>query len=274
MSLTGPRGLWLIVGMGSRSAGESGRAEDETGQVRIAAVGDLHMRESMRGRFRPALLDLGAHADILLLAGDLTNGGTLRDTDALCAEIADLPVPVVAVLGNHDHDRRLGFRIAVQLTDIGVHMLDGTSITLPVNGIGVGIAGVMGGSGGFPGHPGNPAEGSVEHRQRFRRGPADALRLRAALESLDCDMRIALMHFAPVVDTLVGEPPKIYPGLGCQDLAEAVDAGGAALAIHGHAHGGTEFGRTPGGVEVRNVSYPVIRSAYRIYQLPLVNNHR
>lgn len=173
------------------------RVGAEAGRVRIAAVGALHMRESMRGRFRPALLDLAAHADVLLLAGDLTNGGTLRDTGTLCAEIADLPVPVIAVLGNHDHDRRLGFRISVRLNDLGVHMLDGTAITLPVNGIRLGIAGVMGGSGGFPGHPGNPAEGSVEHRQRFRRGPADALRLRAALESLDCDLRVALMHFSP-----------------------------------------------------------------------------
>ncbi|GAB2548702.1 metallophosphoesterase family protein [Nocardia heshunensis] len=241
--------------------------EAGTGRVRIAAVGDLHMRESMRGRFRPALLDLADHADVLLLAGDLTNGGTLRETDALCAEIAELPVPVVAVLGNHDHDRRLGFRITAQLTGIGVHMLEGTAITLPVNGIRLGIAGVMGGSGGFPGHRANPDEGSVEHRRRFRRGPADAIRLRAALESLDCDLRIALMHFSPVLDTLVGEPPKIYPGLGCQGLAEAVEAGGAVLAIHGHAHGGSEFGRTAAGVEVRNVSYPVIRSPYRVYEL-------
>ncbi|WP_433593520.1 metallophosphoesterase family protein [Nocardia sp. CA-145437] len=230
-------------------------------------MGDLHMRETLRGRFRSALLDLGERADVLLLAGDLTNGGTVRDTEVLCAEIADLPVPVVAVLGNHDHDRRLGFRIAVRLGEIDVQVLDGTAITVPVNGIRLGVAGVMGGSGGFPGHPGNPDEGSAEHRARYRRGPADAARLRAALESLDSDLRIALMHFSPVVDTLVGEPPKIYPGLGCAELADAVDAGGAHLAIHGHAHGGTEFGRTAGGVEVRNVSHPVIRTAYRIYEL-------
>lgn len=255
------------MGRGNGKNGEIRDPDGESGHVRIAAVGDLHMRESMRGRFRPALLELGARADVLLLAGDLTNGGTLRDTDALCAEIADLPVPVVAVLGNHDHDRRLGFRISVRLSEIGVHMLDGTAITLPVNGIRLGIAGVMGGSGGFPGHPGNPSEGSVEHRARFRRGPVDATRLRAALASLDADIRVALMHFSPVVDTLVGEPPKIYPGLGCHELAEAVDATGASLAVHGHAHSGTEFGRTMAGVEVRNVSYPVIRAAYRTYEL-------
>ncbi|MEV6768087.1 metallophosphoesterase [Nocardia sp. NPDC051030] len=245
----------------------SGRFEGNSGVVRIAAVGDLHMSDRIRGRFREALLGVGEHADMLLLAGDLTDGGSLRDADALCAEIVDVPVPMVGVLGNHDHDRRLGYRIATMLKGVGVHMLDGDSITLGVKGIRVGIAGVMGGSGGFPGYPGNPDEGSLEHRERYRRGPADAIRLRAALETLACDIRVALMHFAPVVDTLVGEPPKIFPGLGCHDLGEAVDGGGAQLAVHGHAHGGTECGRTAGGVAVRNVSYPVIRSPYRVYEL-------
>ncbi|WP_405491591.1 metallophosphoesterase [Nocardia sp. NBC_00511] len=250
--------LWLACGMPSG---------ERTGVLRIAAVADLHMRESMRGEFRPAFRKLDEHADILLLAGDLTNGGTLRETELLCAEIADLPVPVVAVLGNHDHDRRLGYRISVRLRELGVHMLDGEAITLPLNGIRLGIAGVMGGSGGFPGHPGNPEEGSVEHRARFRRGPVDAARLRASLDSLDADIGVALTHFAPVVDTLVGEPPKIYPGLGCHELAEAIDDGGAVLAVHGHAHGGTECGRTPRGVEVRNVSFSVIKAPYRVYRV-------
>ncbi|MBF6225337.1 metallophosphoesterase [Nocardia abscessus] len=98
----------------------------------------------------------------------------------------------------------------------------------------------------------------------MRRGRIDALRLRQALDLIDCETRIALMHFAPVLDTLAGEPPKIHPGLGCHDLAAAVDAGGALLAVHGHAHGGTEFGRTQGGVPVRNVSYQVLGRTYAV----------
>ncbi|WP_067827202.1 metallophosphoesterase family protein [Nocardia inohanensis] len=235
--------------------------------MRVAAVGDLHMREALRGRFRDAFLGLDEHADVLLLAGDLTNSGTLREAHLLCDEVRGLPVPVVGVLGNHDHDHRLGYRISVLLGEIGVRMLDGTAITLDHSGIRFGIAGVMGGGGGFPGHPGDPDAGTLEHRERLRRGPADALRLQAALDTLDCDMRIALTHFAPVVDTLLGEPVKIYPGLGCQELAQAIDAGGAAFAVHGHAHNGTEFGRTPGGVAVRNVSYHVIGVLYRVYEL-------
>ncbi|WP_225727356.1 MULTISPECIES: metallophosphoesterase [unclassified Nocardia] len=235
--------------------------------IRIAAVADLHLRTAVAGRFRPALLRLAEYADILLLAGDLTEGGTLRQADLLCAEIADLPVPVVGVLGNHDHDRRLGYRIATMLGGIGVHMLDGTAVMLPVRDTVVGIAGVQGGGGGFPGYPGTPDDGSLEHRARMRRGPVDAGRLRQALETLDCEIRVALTHFAPTLDTIVGEPPKIYPGLGCRELGEAVDAGGAVLAIHGHAHAGTEFGATAGGVPVRNVAYPVLRREYAVYEV-------
>lgn len=237
------------------------------GCIRVAAVADLHMRAAVAGRFRPDFHRLSADADILLLAGDLTDGGTRAETDLLCAELEGLPVPVVAVLGNHDHDQRSGYLIAARLTALGVHVLDGTAITLEIRGIRLGVAGVMGGSGGFPGHPGTPDEGSAEHRARMRRGPLDALRLRQALDSIDCETRIALMHFAPVIDTLAGEPSKIYPGLGCHDLAESVDAGGAALAVHGHAHGGTEFGRTPGGVPVRNVSFPVLGRSYAVYEI-------
>ncbi|WP_433526455.1 metallophosphoesterase family protein [Nocardia pseudovaccinii] len=233
--------------------------------LRIAAVADLHMRDAVAGRFRPDFLRLDA--DVLLLGGDLTEGGGPHETDLLCAEIAGLAMPVVVVLGNHDHDRRLGYRIAAMLTALGVHVLDGDAITLELRGRQVGIAGVMGGSGGFPEYPGTPDEGSAEHRARMRRGPLDALRLRQALDSLDCETRIALTHFAPIIDTLVGEPPKIYPGLGCHDLGTAVDAGGAVLAIHGHAHGGTEFGRTAGGVPVRNVSYPVLGRTYAVYEV-------
>ncbi|WP_309234419.1 metallophosphoesterase [Nocardia sp. XZ_19_385] len=233
--------------------------------VRVAAIADLHMRPLVAGTFRHAFLQLADHADVLLLAGDLTEGGRIAEAELLCAELAHVPVPMVAVLGNHDHDRKQGYRIAAMLTAHGVQMLEGDSVTLELAGIRVGIAGVMGGSGGYPGHPGDPDNASPQHRERMRRGPLDAHILEQALESLDSDIRIALMHFAPVIDTIVGEPIRIYPGLGCQELATAIDRGGADLAVHGHAHAGTESGQTPGGVPVRNVSYPVLRRPYAVY---------
>ncbi|MFE6921155.1 metallophosphoesterase [Nocardia sp. NPDC057663] len=236
--------------------------------VRLAATADLHMRPAVAGKFRPGFLRLDRHADLLLLGGDLTEGGTRANTELLCAELADLPVPVVAVLGNHDHDEHRGELITRRLTEAGVVVLDGNSTTVRIRGHRVGIAGVMGGSGGFPGHPGDPDSGSSEHRARMLRGPLDAQRLCRALEGLDCEIRIALTHFSPVVDTLVGEPTSIYPGLGCHAMGEAIDAGGATFALHGHAHAGSEYGQTAGGVPVRNVSYPVLRRTYAVYDLP------
>jgi Icc-related predicted phosphoesterase len=237
-----------------------------TGEVRVAAVADLHLRAAVRGYFRPALTGLAGRADLLLLAGDLTNGGTPQEAGLLGEEIADLPVPAVAVLGNHDHDEGYGDQIASILEDAGVRVLDGTAVTIDVAGTRVGVAGVMGGAGGFPGHFATH-DPNPEHDARIRRGPVDARRLRSALDVLDCDVVIALTHFAPVLDTVLGEPPEIYPGLGCHALAEAIDEGGVDLAVHGHAHHGSECGQTVGGVAVRNVAHTVLRSPCAVYRL-------
>ncbi|MEV6276431.1 metallophosphoesterase [Nocardia sp. NPDC051832] len=233
--------------------------------VRVAAIADLHMRPIVAGKFRPAFLQLAEHADVLLLAGDLTEGGRMVEAELLCAELDRVPIPMVGVLGNHDHDRKQGYRIAAMLTAHGVRMLEGDTVTLELAGVRVGIAGVMGGSGGYPGLPGDPDNANPEHRERMLRGPIDADILRQSLDTLDTDIRIALMHFSPVVETLLGEPIRIYPGLGCHELATAIDHGRADLALHGHAHAGTESGQTPGGVPVRNVSYPVLRRPYAVY---------
>ncbi|HKS98382.1 MAG TPA: metallophosphoesterase family protein [Rugosimonospora sp.] len=240
-----------------------------TDGVRVAAIADTHLRKPVAGTFRTAFKELGGQADLLLLAGDLTNGGTLEEIDILGREVQDIPVPAIAVLGNHDHDEGHGDLMRSTLEGAGVRVLEGDAMALDVAGVRVGIAGVMGGSGGFPGAGTYPAvdDGNPEHQARIRRGPEDARKLRAALDALDCDVPIALMHFSPVPDTLVGEPPQIYPGLGCHQLGAAVDGGGAHLAIHGHAHSGTENGQTPGGVPVRNVAYPVLRQPYAIYHL-------
>ncbi|MFD3508432.1 metallophosphoesterase [Nocardia sp. NPDC058666] len=235
--------------------------------VRIAATADLHMRAAVAGKFRPHFERLGSQADMLLLAGDLTDGGTEYEAELLCAELVDLPVPVIAVLGNHDHDAGLVDLLTDLLADIGVQVLDGDSTIRTVRDHRIGIAGVMGGSGGFPTHPGDPDTATDEHRALMRRGPVDAARLHQALTTLDTPTRIALTHFSPTIETLTGEAPSIFPGLGCQALGEAIDAAPATLALHGHAHAGTEHGRTPGNVVVHNVSYPVLRRAFALYDL-------
>jgi Icc-related predicted phosphoesterase len=235
--------------------------------VRVAAVSDLHLRAAVAGRFRPHLAELAGRADLLLLAGDLTNGGTPQEAELLCRELADLPVPCAAVLGNHDHDEDFGDRMAAMLTGLGVTVLDGGVGYWELHGVRVGVAGILGGGGGFPGADRVGYRMDAEQEERLRRGPADAARLREILGQLDAELRIALMHFAPITQTLSGEPIEIYPGLGCHELGAAVDQAGADLVIHGHAHAGSEYGRTAAGVPVRNVAHPVLRRPYAVYEL-------
>jgi Icc-related predicted phosphoesterase len=232
--------------------------------IRIAAVGDVHLGADARGRMRPALEKVGEHADVLLLAGDLTRHGTLDEAQVVADEFADLPVPVVAVLGNHDHHDDKPVEVAKLLSDSGLHVLEGDSVVFQVGDEKIGIAGVKGFGGGFAGKCGSNF-GEREMKSFVSHTIAVADNLRVALHSIEADIRVALMHYSPVPDTLRGEPPEIYPFLGSYLLGEAVDATDTDLAIHGHAHFGTEQGMTPGGVRVRNVAQPIIRSAYTVY---------
>jgi Icc-related predicted phosphoesterase len=234
--------------------------------IRVAAVGDVHLDTDVLGRFRPALLQLADRADVLLLAGDLTRHGSAEEAQCVVREFGGLAVPVIAVLGNHDHHCDQADRVADILTGAGITVLEGTSTVVECGGERLGVAGVKGFGGGFPGRSAS-AFGEPEMKAFVRTTEASADRLEAALAELDCDVRVALTHYAPVPDTLCGEPLEIYPFLGSYLLAKAIDAGGASLAVHGHAHKGTERGLTPGGVRVRNVAHPVIRQAYCIFEV-------
>ncbi|WP_436760254.1 metallophosphoesterase family protein [Streptosporangium sp. V21-05] len=234
--------------------------------VRIAAVGDVHLDESRRGSYREGLHDIGEKADVLLLAGDLTRHGTMEEAQVVADEFRDLPIPVVAVLGNHDHHSDLPAEIAALLRDTGIEVLHDDATVLDVNGVRLGVVGGKGFGGGYAGKCasdfGEPEiKAFVGHTKRI------ADRWRVALKELQADRRVVLSHYSPVKDTLAGEPLEIYPFLGSYLLAEAVDAEGADLIIHGHAHAGTEKGVTPGGIRVRNVALPVLGRAYGVYLL-------
>lgn len=234
--------------------------------IRVAAVGDVHFADDAAGSLRPELDRLHEQADLLLLAGDLTRLGLPEEAAALVAELAGVQVPMVAVLGNHDLHSDRGKEVVDVLEAGGVRVLEGDAVQLDVGGTSVGVAGVKGFGVGFPGASASDF-GEPEMRAFVAHARDAADRLGAALRSLDTDLTVALMHYAPVEETLHGERPEIWPFLGSYLLAEAVDAVGADLALHGHAHGGSEKGTTPGGVHVRNVAQPVIGSAYRVYCL-------
>lgn len=232
--------------------------------ARIAAVGDLHFRNQENQRFSQGLGDISLHADLLLVAGDLTDNGRLAEAEAAGEYLATARVPVIAVLGNHDLRslRRVAFRRALERW--GVEVLDGraTRLMLP-NGATVGIAGTPGCGGGFW-----PLEGpNAIHARTLKRlavrTKRESLALDTALRcSVEADIVIALTHFAPTVSTLGREPLAKYWMLGNCDLGRVLDNRHPDLVIHGHAHLGTLHGSTPGGLPVRNVAWSVAGGVY------------
>jgi Icc-related predicted phosphoesterase len=236
--------------------------------IRLAAVGDVHAGVECEGRLRSSYQHVAERADVLLLAGDLTRCGEPSEAEVLARELADVPVPVVAVLGNHDHQANRASAVRAAIENVGVHVLEGDAVELPIGEWRLGIAGVKGFGGGFLGRCATEF-GEPEMKAFVRHSRETADRLEAALGELSpaCDLRVALMHYSPVADTLQGEPPEIHPFLGSYLLAEAVDRAGVDLALHGHAHRGTERGLTAGGVRVRNVAQPVLQHSYRVYVL-------
>jgi Icc-related predicted phosphoesterase len=239
--------------------------------IRVAAVGDVHLGPDLAGRHRAGLETIAEHADVLLLAGDLTRHGTVEEARIVADEYRDLPVPVVAVLGNHDYHGDSAQEVSQVLRDAGLHVLEGQGIVLELDAGRLGVAGVKGFGMGFAGRCASDF-GEPEMKEFTRTGRRSAEMLEAALAEVsvaDPDVTVALLHYAPVDETLAGEPPEIWPFLGNYLLGQAVDEAEVpvALCVHGHAHAGSEKGMTEQGVRVRNVAQPVIRAAYAVYDL-------
>jgi Icc-related predicted phosphoesterase len=234
--------------------------------IRVAAAGDVHLAPDNSGRLRPLLGDIGEHADVLLLAGDLTQHGTADEAEVVAEEFAGLGIPVVAVLGNHDYHGDKQAEITALLRRSGMIVLEGSAVELELPGGRLGVAGGKGFGGGFP-HRSASEFGEPEMKAFVRHSRQLAEAIGRALRGLGAGYRVALTHYSPVADTLKGEPPEIYPFLGCYFLAEAADSARVDLHVHGHAHAGTEHGATPGGAPVRNVALPVLGRPYAVYCL-------
>ena len=232
--------------------------------IRVAALGDPHAGVDSAGLLRPALDDVADRADILLVAGDLTRHGDPEEAAVLADELRDVGVPTVAVLGNHDHHADQPDLVRKVMEEAGVVVLEGESAVFDVAGSTVGVAGAKGFGGGFAGACATEF-GEPELKAFVRHTRDIAERLGDALAGLRADVRLVVLHFSPVEETLVGERLEIWPFLGSYLLGEAVDRSGADLVVHGHAHAGSERGTTPGGVAVRNVAQPVIGAAYSVY---------
>ncbi|MFI6599858.1 metallophosphoesterase [Nonomuraea sp. NPDC050536] len=235
-------------------------------ELRIAAVGDIHLGEDVKGRYRQRLDGIEERADVFLVAGDLTRHGTLEEGRLVAEELRGLPIPVVAVLGNHDYHSDLQYEIASELRDAGIRVLDDDGTVIACGGLKLGVVGGKGFGGGFAGKCASEfGEREIKNFVSHTRNIAEAWKL--ALKEIEADRKVVLSHYSPIKETLEGEPLEIYPFLGSYLLAEAVDTGGANLVVHGHAHKGAEKGMTPGGIRVRNVALPVLGRAYGVYCL-------
>ena len=88
-----------------------------SGVVRVAAIGDLHCSRTSQGAFQPLFARIAESADILLIAGDLTDYGLPDEARVLSRELATARMPIVAVLGNHDLESAKGDEIRQILND-------------------------------------------------------------------------------------------------------------------------------------------------------------
>ncbi|WP_423149623.1 metallophosphoesterase family protein [Rubrolithibacter danxiaensis] len=233
---------------------------EENKKIRIAAVGDIHVRETDKGKWTEYFKEASRQADVLLICGDLTDTGDEGEAQLLSEELKACSIPVVGVLGNHDYEKGRHKLIRQIVQNDNVHILDGEAIVIA----GVGFAGVKGFGGGFDHHMLSMfGEGAM--KAFVQEAVDEALHLDRALARLDQEYenikKIAVLHYSPIKATVIGEPEQIFPFLGSSRLAEPLSRRNVVAAFHGHAHVGTLEGETSGGVRVFNVAKPILQKA-------------
>jgi len=242
---------------------------DDQASIRIAAIADVHCYDELRGRLRYELESVNQDADALVLAGDLTLDGKLEEAAILVEELHGIRIPIIGVLGNHDYERNHDAAICVRMREAGVAMLDGDTVTLSLRGHTVGFVGVKGFCGGFGDRLVAPF-GEYPLKSFVRVGQTEAEKLDAGLRKLrhdaELDHLVAIAHYAPIRETVVGESPELFAFLGNSSLCDPLDRYEVDVCFHGHAHYGTPFGHTPKGIPVYNVARPLVRT-YVIHAL-------
>ncbi len=222
--------------------------------MRLAAVADIHLNEEAYEKHVREFSAVNDLADALVIAGDLTNHGTPEEMRGCLRVLESIRIPIIAVLGNHDFECGHQDVLAGMARVAGIHLLDGNCFEVD----GVGFAGTKGFCGGFSPYELMPfgeggIKGFVEIAER------EAVKLDYGLAQLRTPIKIAVTHYAPLKDTVVGEPEPIFPFLGSSRLERAMEHHQPALALHGHAHHGSFSGTTRLGVRVCNVALPILR---------------
>ena len=236
-------------------------------KMRVAAVGDLHVGEDARRPYRDLFERVSDEADVLCPCGDLVNYGKTAEVERLLEDLRLCRIPMVGVLGNHEHECGQPDQVARMLADAGVRMLTGQAYEID----GVGFAGGKGFVGGF-GRYMLSAFGEAAVKTFVQEAVEDANLIENSIRMLRTERSVVLLHYAPVVETVMGEPPEIHAFLGSSRLAETIDRyDNISLVAHGHAHRGGPEGRTNRGVPVYNVALPVLRTLgdkpYRVFEI-------
>jgi Icc-related predicted phosphoesterase len=235
--------------------------------MRIAATADLHFSASRQGVLHEQLSRVRDEADVLVLAGDLTNYGKPEEMESLLNVVVRSRIPTIAVLGNHDYESGKQAELMRMMEAAGIKVLDGTAYERD----GVGFAGTKGFVGGF-GRGVLTAFGEPEIKQFVQASIDEALKLERAMAQLRTPKRVVVLHYSPIPDTVQGEAAEIFPFMGTSRLAEIVDRHGADLVVHGHAHHGQLQGKTTGGNVVYNVAVTLLQAqtpsaVYRVFDV-------
>lgn len=235
--------------------------------MRIAATADLHFNPQSYTKLKDQFERVRDEADVLVLAGDLTNYGQPAEMEPLLNVLLRLRIPTIVVLGNHDYESGKEEELCRMMVAAGIKVLDGTAYERD----GVGFAGTKGFVGGF-GRGMLTAFGEREIKQFVQASIDEALKLERAMAQLRTKRRVVVLHYSPILETVQGEANEILPFMGTSRLGEVVDRHGADLVVHGHAHHGKTDGRTPTGVAVHNVAISLLQaqepsSVYRVFDL-------
>lgn len=240
-------------GTGNLPAADTGKT------LRIAAVADLHCRRDVRRVLRPMFEQIAGEADILLVCGDMTHFGLPDEAGVFLDEAVPVlgKIPVLAVLGNHDFESGMQNKLWHLFSDAGIIMFDGNSLEIR----GVGFTGVRGFGGGFGNRSLHPW-GEAVIKNFVKETVDEAGKLEAGLVRLAPGPRIVLLHYAPIRETVEGEPPELFPFLGSSRLEESLDRFTVTAVFHGHAHHGKYRGRTTAGTPVYNVAAAVLKQQF------------
>lgn len=238
--------------------------------MRIAAVGDVHGHENLRGVVSD--LDRLGSVDLFLLAGDTTEKNDINAFGMVVRAIRErVSAPIWAVFGNNEYPNDHPTYVARFAEPFGIRFLEDEAADHSVDGQRVRIVG---------------STGSLDRPTWWQRKnlPRIAEEYRRRIEVLDGLLagdgpRILLTHYPPTYVTMGGENEEWRPELGCKALEPILLRRRPNLVIHGHIHKGIpegalrprfdrldDFDEAVDPIPVHNVAYPV-RHAIATFEL-------